>query len=130
PAVPIGIGWPAVLSADGQWVAACPSDGPVERLKIIPTGAGEERVVDLGRVACRDLGWLPDNRRILLTGQEAGHARRSYVVDTAGGEPRPLTPERTLCGAPSPDGAAAVCSDSEGHSFIQPIGGGEPRPVS
>ena len=129
PAVPIGTGWPAVLSADGQWVAACPSGGPFERLKIIPTGAGEERVVDLGKVACRDVGWLPDNRRVLLTGQEAGHARRSYVVDTAGGQPRPLTPEGTLCSAASPDGAAAVCSDSEGRTFIHPMGGEAPRPV-
>ena len=129
PAVPIGSGWPAALSDDARWVAACAELQPTPRMKVIPTGVGEERNVDLGSVACRDLGWFPDGRRVLLTGAEPGRRARSYVVDPAAGTPRPLTPEGTICTAASPDGMEAACLDPDGRVFFQAVAGGEPRPV-
>jgi eukaryotic-like serine/threonine-protein kinase len=129
PAVRIGEGFPADLSPDGRWVAACPTGRPLERLKIIPTGPGEERVLSLGDVACRAMRWLPDGRRLLVHGQQAGHRRRTYVVDLAGGPPRPLAPEGTTCDGPSPDGREAACQDSSSSVSIYPLAGGEPRPV-
>ncbi|HUL79570.1 MAG TPA: protein kinase [Vicinamibacteria bacterium] len=127
PAVRIGEGFPADLSPDGRWVATCPSGRPRERLKIIPTGPGEERIVGLGDVACRAMNWLPDGRRLLVQGEQAGRQRRTYVVDVAGGPPRPLAPEGTTCDAPSPDGREAACQDSKGNVLIYPLAGGNPR---
>ena len=129
PAVPIGFGWPAALSGDARWVAACPGTPPFSSIKILPTGVGEERVIDLGKVSCKDLGWVPGGRRVFFTGVETGHRWRSYVVDVAGGAPQVLTPEGSVCTAVSPDGSALACSDAEDQTFIQPLAGGEPRPV-
>jgi hypothetical protein len=130
PAVRIGGGFPADFSPDARWVAACPTGLPLERLRIIPTGPGEERVLSLGDVACRAMRWLPDGRRLLVDGEQRGHQRRTYVVDVAGGPPRPLVSEGTTCGGGvSPDAREAACWDSHGSVRIYPLAGGEPRLV-
>jgi hypothetical protein len=129
PAVRIGEGFPAALSPDARWVAACPTGRPLESVNLIPTGPGEQRALSLGDVACRDLGWFPDDRRLLVEGEQKGHQRRTYAVDVAGGTPRPLSPEGTTCGGLSPDAREAACQDSGGNAFIYPVAGGGPRPV-
>jgi hypothetical protein len=126
PAVRIGAGFPAALSPDARWVATC---GAPRKVLIFPTGPGGDRRLDLGDVTCRDLGWFPDNGRLLVIGQQPGHGPRAYVVDAVSGNPRPLTPEGTTCGPPSPDAREAPCTDEQGRVLLYPVAGGPPRPV-
>ena len=73
--------------------------------------------------------FFPDRKRILACGAEAGHASRCYVLDLAGGMPRPITPEGTADGVVSPDGALVLVQGGREGYQIYPSAGGEPRPV-
>jgi hypothetical protein len=74
--------------------------------------------------------WFPDGKRILANGREEGGLVRSYVQGVQGGKPRPMTPEATVCGALSPDGKQAACTDANGQGLLYPVEGGEPQPIS
>ena len=50
-------------------------------------------------------------------------------MDTAGGEPRALTPENVLGAAVSPDGRSVAAAGDHGTVFVYPVAGGEPRAI-
>ncbi|HEX9285664.1 MAG TPA: serine/threonine-protein kinase, partial [Thermoanaerobaculia bacterium] len=85
--VRIGTGTASGLSPDGKWVvttSALPGKGT--ELNLLPTGAGQPRVVRLGRVeptftAQRRAFWSADGRLLLFPGKEPGHLPRLWLVD-------------------------------------------------
>ncbi len=100
-AVRLGEGTALALSPDGRWALAT-VPGSRATLALLPTGPGEPRTLDLSGVHPGGSGsahfpvaatFFPDGKRILVTGFEEGHGRRLYVVDLAGGKPRPIGPE-------------------------------------
>jgi eukaryotic-like serine/threonine-protein kinase len=108
PPVKLGDGFAMGLSPDGQWALALQL-GETPRLVLLPTGAGNPVVlprhfVDKYREAC----WMPDGTHILFNGAEAGHEVRTYIQDTQGGAPRPITPAGVVANVGprqvSPDG--------------------------
>jgi Tol biopolymer transport system component len=129
PVVRLGEGWPADLSADGKWVLAVVQSRPPQ-LVIYPTGAGATRRLERGDLESYETAqWFRDGRSVLICGNEPGKGMRFYVQETSGGAPRPVTPEGTRDGWPSPDGTLVLARGSEGKYFLFPIAGGEPRPV-
>jgi len=74
---------------------------------------------------------VPDGKRFLFSGNEAGRGVRLYVEDIEGGKPRAITPEGTnaLAFSLSPDGkfVAAVGPDQKG--YLYPVEAGEPRAI-
>jgi eukaryotic-like serine/threonine-protein kinase len=97
-------GTPLALSPDGKWVltGAPTGDAPTSnpRLFLVPTGAGEPRALDRGRVAGFGAGsrmngsrFLPDGRRLVFVGHESGRLDRVFIQAIAGGPPEPITPE-------------------------------------
>jgi Tol biopolymer transport system component len=117
------------FSPDGKWALTLPRGGP-PRLVLVPTGAGEARVVRNDGI--REYRWaqfMPDAKRILFLSVEAGHAPHSYVTDLAGGAPRSIAPEGIICLAISPDGRSAASNGTERGILLVPIDGGEARPV-
>jgi hypothetical protein len=100
------------------------------QLVIYPTGAGTTQRLERGDLeSYASAQWFRDGKSILICGNEPGKGMRSYVQETSGGAPRPVTPEGTRDGWPSPDGRLVLARGSEGKYFLFPIAGGEPRPV-
>jgi Tol biopolymer transport system component len=125
PAVRLGDGLAQALSPDGKWalsILTSPS-----RLILLPTGAGQAK--DLTRPGLTYLGggWFPDSRRVLFAAEGPG-ATKVYAQDVDGGEPRAIGPEGMVAAIASPDGRSVVITRS-GKALLQPIEGGESRPI-
>jgi Tol biopolymer transport system component len=128
PAVRLGEGEALALSPDGKWAMAL-LEG---KLRLYPTGTGQSREVPSGNVRPLFAKFFPgDGRRIYVVGSEQGHEPRSWILDLAGGKPRPFTPEGRQGGGPiSPDGKlAAVRLDKEDRISLYPVDGGDGRPL-
>lgn len=102
------------------------------RLAILPTGAGEPRLLLATGVNYWAVGWFPDGKRLAFAGFEKNRGPRLYVQDLSGGTPRPFTPEGfgTLMFLPvSPDGRWAGTLGPERRPFLCPVDGGDPVPL-
>jgi Tol biopolymer transport system component len=129
PAVRLGQGAGSGLSWDGQWAIATLTS-QVDRIDILPRGAGESRTLHLPGFTLGLAGFLPGDTRLLFSANEAGHRVRFYVMDAAGGKPVPITPEGVgFLGALSPDGKLLAVSAPDHRVGLFPIDGGEARAV-
>src|SRR5205085_1965208 len=122
---------PLALSPDGQWVLARQRFTTPPRLLLMPTGAGEARVLDTGAIIYQEGGaWFPDGKHLLLIGHEPDHESRCYSYDLTNGQARPVTPEGVIGHIVTPDGRFVVATDRE-HGrppALYPFDGGAPRP--
>jgi eukaryotic-like serine/threonine-protein kinase len=130
PAVRLAEGRAFALSADGRWVLSTTGD-EAGKLVVLPTRAGEPKVLSGKAMNYIGARWFPDGKHFLFSGNEPGHGVRLYVQDLVGGKPLAISPEGTygLAYLISPDGqqVAAVGSDQKG--YLYPAGGGDPRPI-
>jgi hypothetical protein len=97
-------------------------------LTLAPTGPGEPRDLDLGGLHVYLARFFRAGRRLLLGAEQPGRAGRLWLMDLAGGAPRPLTPELTGMGVPSPDGRLVAAIGNEG-TWLYPVDGSERRPA-
>jgi Tol biopolymer transport system component len=128
-AIYLGDGNGQSLSPDGRSVLAMIHTTPPE-LRLLPTGIGEPRSVRLG--VPMELSWaafLPDSRRAIVEGTEAGKGMREYLVELDSGAVRAVTPEGTAAFALSADGARILATGADGAWALYPIAGGPPVPV-
>jgi Tol biopolymer transport system component len=132
PAVKIGEVQRPGLSPDGKWALSIASQTSAPQLILYPSGAGEPRRLERQGINYQIASFFPDGNRILIAGNEPGHAMRLYVQDLAGGKAQPLTPEgiSDLRIPVSPDARWAACRNPEGKLVLYPVQGGEPREVS
>ena len=131
PAVRLAEGRAFALSADGRWVLSTTGD-EAGKLVVLPTRAGEPKVLSGNPMNYIGARWFPDGKHFLFSGNEPGHGVRLYVQDLVGGKPLPISPEGTygLAYLISPDGqeVAAVGPDQKGYLYPA-AGGGDPRPI-
>jgi Tol biopolymer transport system component len=126
PAIRLGDGIAHSLSPDGRRALVDQSG----RIVLLPTGAGEARVLLEENSGCAVLGWFPDSTRLLVECTEAGQTTRAYAQSTESRERRPLTPPGMKpVFRPSPDGALILAADPGGAVWIMPIDGSERRPL-
>ena len=133
PATRLGDGKPLALSPDGKWVIAVPGTTP-DRLLLLPTGAGESRVLRTEGMRYATAVWMPDGRRFLFSARTGDNPWRVYLQDTSGEAARPFGPEGYGVGGPvSPDGKTAILNRSgaqvEANWFFVRVEGGEVRPI-
>ena len=128
-AVRLGYGNRPSLSPDGKWVICIRRDPGRSRLMLLPTGPGESRFLNVEGVYFDSLGWFPDSKRVVYTGNESGHPARTWMYDLDSEKPAPLTPEGTTGSQVSPDGQWLVIA-SPHHLSVAPIAGGAARTVS
>lgn len=105
-------------------------------LVFVPTGQGRPIVVPLpARFDVVDCAWLlPDGRRAVFQGSEKGHGLRYYLVDLAGGAPRPVSGDgygHNIVGSCplSPDGKRLFVTRDRVAWYLIPVTGGEPTPI-
>jgi eukaryotic-like serine/threonine-protein kinase len=128
PAVRLGDGGFGALSPDGKWVLA--SVGSPAKLVLLPTGVGEPKQLTDDKTDHFNFAWLPDSKSIIYSAAESGHPARSYLLDTHGGTPRPVTPEGTIGGLPTPDGKFVLAVDAKRARWLYPITGAEPAKLN
>ncbi|HET8644221.1 MAG TPA: hypothetical protein VFO85_01955, partial [Vicinamibacteria bacterium] len=132
PPVRLGEGRPLTLSPDGRWLASLPLAAPFH-LTLIPTGAGQPRTVRQDALeTIYELGWLPDGSGLVLAARLPRRPQRLFLQPVAGGDPRPITPERVSARQVvlSPDGRWVVAVPPEAAPALFPLAGGAPRPIS
>ncbi len=128
PAIRLGYGNRPSLSPDGKWVACIHHEGERSGLMLLPTGPGESRFPKIEGIHFDDVEWLPDNKRILFTGNETGHATRTWIYEVEENKWTPLTPEGTRGTRVSPDGHWFITVDSH-KLLLSPLGGGESKTI-
>jgi Tol biopolymer transport system component len=130
PAIRLGDGVAMSLSPDGKWALAIRSASRPSQMYLYPTGAGEPRQITHDTINHQWGTWLPDNQRIMFSGNESGQPHRLYIQDVSGGAARPIAPAGVVAyGSPvSPDGRFFVGTDPDRRVAIYPIDGkGAPR---
>jgi len=132
-AVRLGLGTSPALSPDGAWVAAI-ARASVPTVSLIPTGAGEPRTLTIkAAIEPQTVSWFPDGRRLLIGAHAPSHGSGLYVLDTVSGSLEAASPEGfsidRLSHPISPDGRFALALDSHGNLVLDPLGGGEPKPI-
>ena len=130
PAVRIDEGTSFAFSPDGRWVLTQPQ-GQLSRLVVVPTGPGQPRKLPDTGITIQWANWLPDGRRLVVAGSEAGHGSRLFTLDVEGGKPRPITAEGVAFywNAVSPDGKSVAAAGPDGTIAVYPVAGGPPVPV-
>jgi serine/threonine protein kinase/Tol biopolymer transport system component len=113
PAIRLGDGVCSRLSQDGRWVLAGDHRTP-SVMRMIPTGAGEPRTMDLGEFSIATADWIPGSDRLFVIGAEPGGSRRSWIYDPSSGERRAVGDDITVGSSAmtSPDGRHVIVRDS------------------
>jgi Tol biopolymer transport system component len=129
PPVRLGEGVGLSLSPDGKWAVAITAKADPPQLVLYPTGAGEKKVLPIGKLAVEaSAGFLAGGKRMVFGASEPERGTRLFVIDLAGGAPKALTPEgyRALSCGVSPDGKSVVVAGPDRKRYLYPIDGGEP----
>ncbi len=85
PPVRLGDGVAFAVSPDGKWVSGYYSiDANTRRYVLLPTGAGEERVVSIPQLHGINIvyGWSRDDESWFEHGHPPGHGMRNYLWDS------------------------------------------------
>ncbi len=129
-AVLLGEGSAVALSPDQKWVIAQPAGSPAQ-LRLLPTAAGEPRMLTNDAINHVWVRWFPDGKRILFSGNEPGKGIRLYVMDVESGKFRAITREGVHASAyaisHNSKHVAEIGPDQK--MYLYPIDGGEPNPV-
>ena len=129
PPVRLGEGNPLALSPDGRWALLGPS-GSFLPLTLVPTGAGEPRQLVTDGLERVLFAWFLDEQRVVVAANLKGSPLRSFLIDAAGGAPRPITPEGTFAVPRSYAGGAIIGWSLGDGTFARfPLAGGGPRPL-
>jgi len=123
PAVRLGSGAGMALSPDGKWVLTMRFNPAPAQFVLLPTGAGESKVLTSDALAHEIGRFTSDGKQIVFQGFEPGRQPRLYLQDLGGGGPKPITPEG-VTGWLSPDGTL-VAFDGK----LYPTRDGSPRPI-
>jgi WD40 repeat protein len=127
PPAKIGEGLSEALSPDTKFAITKPAKGGP--LSLVPTGAGEPRQLTHDAVSYGAVRFLPDGKRLLASGIEAGHGGRDYLIDLTTGDSKPITPEGIAGVQVSPDGRNIAVRGPGGKRGIWPLDGGGFHPI-
>jgi len=126
PPIRLGDGTVGGLSPDGKWALSI-LPGTPQRIRLFPIGPGQAKEIFAPQLEHLENGsahFLPDGKRIVLDGNEAGRPARSFLLDVAGGKPQPITPEGMFASIPSPDGKYLAGTTADDKLMLFPVDGG------
>jgi Tol biopolymer transport system component/tRNA A-37 threonylcarbamoyl transferase component Bud32 len=129
PPVRLGEGTSFDLSPDGRWAASVVQSP--QQVMLYPTGPGQARRLDRGELqAYGAVQFFPDGQRVLICGNEKGHAPRCYARPLGDGDLRAVTPEGTDAGLVHPGGREVLAHQTDGGYRVYPLEGGAPRTIA
>jgi Tol biopolymer transport system component len=122
------------ISPDGTTAVSLSADG--KTMFLSPIGMGVTRPIPNPEAMSYEgiPVWLPDGKRIVITGRHGSEPSRGFVCDVASGAMKPFGAPGVhwdLFGGPpvSPDGKFVVLQDASGTHRRWPMDGGEPLPI-
>jgi Tol biopolymer transport system component len=117
--VRLGDGIPVALSPDGKWAFSLVPSNP-QRAMLLPTGPGQPRTLDLGPISSVLIAgsWMPDGKHVLVSANKPGRPQGLWLLDVAGGPPKPVSPEGVTFGGRSnrrvaADGRTVLCGSGD-----------------
>ncbi len=122
-AIKLGDGYGAGITWDGTLVSAAQSLQP-HKLYLYATGAGAQRVIDLGELRAafgtweNDLTFSRDGRWAVFSAFDSKEEVRDYLLDMRDGKLRPVTPLGSNRGKLSPDGTRIVTLDVAAQKYV------------
>ncbi len=129
-AVLLGEGSAVSLSPDQKWAVTQPQGSPAQ-LRLLPTGAGEARMLTNDAINHTWSRWLPDGKHVVFSGNEPDQGARLYVMDIESGKSKPISPQgvgaTSFAVSPKADQVLGVAADRLG--YLYPVAGGEPQKV-
>jgi len=130
PAVRLGDGIGLALSPDKKWAITNPPQAQGQ-LMLVPTGAGQARLLTHDSITHLGAAWFQDGKRFLFAGNEPGHGVQLFVQDLDGGKSKAVSPEGAnpvqIALSHNNEFVAALGGDQ--HTYLFPTNGGEPRSV-
>jgi eukaryotic-like serine/threonine-protein kinase len=121
--VKLGDGYGAGINWDASLVAAAQTSQP-HKIYLYPTGAGEQRVIDLGDLSAafgtweNDLTFSRDGRWAVFSAFDPKQQIRDYLLDMRDGKLRPVTPVGSRAGKLSPDATRVVTLDIAADKYV------------
>ncbi len=130
PAIRLGDGIAVALSPDKKWAITSPPDPPGQFM-LVPTGAGQARLLTHDSITHLGGTWFSDGKRYLFAGTEAGHGAKFYVQDLNSDIPKAITAEgvNPTSFALSHIGEFVAGLGADQKMYLYPTAGGEPRAV-
>lgn len=130
PAIQLGEGTGMSLSPDGQWALSRLNIVP-SPLVLYPTGVGDMKQLKddgLNHIAGT---FLPDGKRFVFTGTEAGHGARLYVESLDDAKPHAFSMEGIASGMVlSRDGTTVAARGPDQKIYLFPVNGGDAKVVA
>jgi len=131
PAVKLGDGVSPRLSPDGRWALTMLEGTPV-RVMLLPTGAGETRIIATGKLHSQNTAWFPDGKHICIVGNEGSGGLRLHELEIESGQYRAFSEEGV--GASdilvAPDGKFVGARGPNQEYRLYPVDGSPFRPLS
>jgi Tol biopolymer transport system component/predicted Ser/Thr protein kinase len=129
-AVLLGEGSAVSLSPDQKWAVTQPQGSPAQ-LRLLPTAAGESRMLTNDAINHTWSRWLPDGKHVVFSGNEPDKGARLYLMDVESGKSKPISPEgvgaTSFAVSPKADHVLGIGSD--GLGYLYSTAGGDPQPV-
>jgi dipeptidyl aminopeptidase/acylaminoacyl peptidase len=130
PAVRLGPGWPRAFSSDGKRFVVTEEQLGSTSFKVVPTGSGDSRQVDVSPLQIQTAALLPGEQGALLTARAPGKEAQMWLLPSllpSGGAPRAVGPEGVWAGPLSPEGDRVAAIDADGAIALYPLAGGPPQ---
>ena len=128
--VVLGKGVGQLFSPDNKWVVGMTFSEP--SLFLLPTGAGERRILTTPQFNYITAGWFPDGKRVIFAARRNDAPSAVYVQDIEGGVPRrisemipPLRSDWAI--RVSPDNSRFFGAQAAGPPVIVTVSDGQPR---
>ena len=128
PAVKIGFGNRPALSPDGKQVVCIFRQDKSSLLKILSTGAGEDKLLPTDGMKYDYAEWFPDQQRLLVTASGRDKPPRSYWRSINDTNLHPVAPVGVRVSRVSPDARWSV-GILDGALRLFPVEGGDSKNV-
>jgi len=130
--IQLGVGRGLALTADGSHALVSRADDRTDRLRLLPTGAGESRdFIVPGLERAYTAAFFADGKRVALFGKKLNEGSHIFELELGKDELRPISPELNpgYSISISPDQRWVAAVEGDGTPTLFPVGGGTPQPI-
>ena len=121
-------GYGSDITSDGKWALVSMPDDSANRIRVVPVGPGEAKVLHWDNFHPSWSVWFPDKNRILVQGNKPGEQTEIYVSDRNGSPLKQLSKGGSTFGMPAPDGNSVILFENKAM-VIRNLSNDTVRPV-